>query len=322
MKKKVIHIGTRESRLAEWQARQVAALLLEQGVESKIVFIKSEGDLNLTQPLYEMGVQGIFTKALDIALLNSEIDMAVHSYKDVPVQPAKDLEIATVLKRDNPFDTLMINPFLMMNKNRLQAISTGQPLCDDDLTIVGTSSLRRKAQWLNLFPQSQIENLRGNVNTRIKKLENSLWHAALFAAAGLERLNLYSSNCIQLNWMLPAPAQGAISVMCREADNEIKYLCHILNDTDTEICTYAEKQFLKVLMGGCSMPIAALATISGNEIHFKGNILSVDGKEKVSVQITDSVSAYKNIGAKAAQEIINKGGDKILRLFNKSVCCW
>jgi hydroxymethylbilane synthase len=169
---KVIRIGTRESQLAVWQATQVKDLLTQHGFTADLVYIKSEGDIDLKTPLYEMGVQGIFTRSLDIALLNNRIDIAVHSMKDVPVLPAKGIVQAAVLKRASYKDLLVLkddNSFLQ----NTQSVAT-----------IATSSIRRKAQWLHRYPHHVIENLRGNVNTRLQKVKDSNWQGAIFAAAG------------------------------------------------------------------------------------------------------------------------------------------
>ncbi|HTD93923.1 MAG TPA: hydroxymethylbilane synthase, partial [Chitinophagaceae bacterium] len=201
----IIRIGTRESQLAVWQATRVSELLSHQGHHSELVYIKSEGDTDLVTPLYEMGVQGIFTKSLDIALLQGRIDLAVHSMKDVPVVLPLGLVQVAVLKRGSYKDILVTRPDRSTK-------DSADPLR------IATSSIRRKAQWLNRYPGSQIENLRGNVNTRLKKLAESDWDGAIFAAAGLERIGLRPDNSTDLDWMLPAPAQGAIMVVGRMED--------------------------------------------------------------------------------------------------------
>jgi hydroxymethylbilane synthase len=194
--KKIIRIGTRESQLAVWQATQVKDLLAEHNYPAELVYIKSEGDIDLKTPLYEMGVQGIFTRSLDAALLNERIDVAVHSMKDVPTQLPNGLIQAAVLPR-GPVEDLLVfksNADFLNNKN--------------DAATIATSSLRRKAQWLNRYPRHRIENLRGNVNTRLNKLQAKDWDAAIFAQAGLERIGLRPPNSMTIDWMLPAPAQG------------------------------------------------------------------------------------------------------------------
>lgn len=300
----LIRVGTRQSPLAEWQAQSVVDLLAEKNNEAQIVFIKSEGDLNLTVPLYEMGIQGIFTKSLDIALLENRIDVAVHSYKDVPTSMAKGLKVAAVLKRGNPFDVLVCK-----NKEALPDLQNDAPL------IIATSSIRRKAQWLHGHKYSKIENIRGNVNSRLEKLKQSSWHGAIFAAAGLERLSLTEKETgpmVELHSMVPAPAQGAIVLVCRENDEATLEQTEKLNDRNTEICTTAERDFLRMLHGGCSTPISAYATITGNEINFKGNITSPDGVNSISVKLTAALNDFAGVAADAAEQIIAKGGKDLL----------
>ncbi|HMH20870.1 MAG TPA: hydroxymethylbilane synthase [Puia sp.] len=297
---KLIRIGTRESQLAVWQATQVKDLLGQRGVTAELVYIKSEGDLDLKTPLYEMGVQGIFTKSLDIALLNHTIDLAVHSMKDVPTQLPQGLIQAAVLKRGP------VQDLLVLKKDR---DFLGQK---DHTAHIATSSTRRKAQWLHKYPQHAIHNLRGNVNTRLRKLSEENWDAAIFALAGLERIGLRPANSIVLDWMLPAPAQGAIMIMCREEDEEAWTGCQPLNDENTALCTKIEREFLRGLLGGCSTPISALAEIEDDEVYFSGNILSPDGKKKVEIEKIIPVDMADHIGRDAAAGLLERGGQEIL----------
>ena len=199
-----IRIGTRESQLAVWQATQVKNLLEVEGYQTELVHITSEGDVDLVTPLYAMGVQGIFTRSLDASLLNNRIDIAVHSMKDVPVQLPEGIVQAGVLPRASYKDILVFKEG--RNIEQILSTPTGE-------AIIATSSIRRKAQWLHRYPTHAIENLRGNVNTRLRKLNESDWQGAIFAAAGLERIGLRPKNSIDLDWMLPAPAQGAVVVV-------------------------------------------------------------------------------------------------------------
>jgi hydroxymethylbilane synthase len=297
--KKIIRIGTRESQLAVWQATLVQELLAKQGTASELVYIKSEGDIDLKTPLYEIGVQGIFTRSLDMALLNDRIDIAVHSLKDVPTQLPKGIVHCAVLKRGSYKD-------LLVYKGDVPILLTQ----DQPLTIA-TSSIRRRAQWLNKYPHHHLDNLRGNVNTRLKKLEESNWHGAIFAAAGLERINLRPAQSFELDWMLPAPAQGAITVVCREDDAAVYESCRYFNDEATELCTKIERDFLRALLGGCSTPISALAVIEEDKIFFKGNILSPDGKDKADIEKILPLSEGKEAGKKLAEELLSNGGQKI-----------
>ncbi len=316
--KHIVKIGTRDSALAVWQAKKVQTLLAERDVASTLVYIKSEGDINLTVPLYEIGVQGIFTKALDMALLQKNIDVAVHSYKDVPTQLAEGIVKAAVLKRDSYKDVLIYK--------------AGTPLLEETLGFAGgkwlqqsndaagemtsftiaTSSIRRRAQWLHRYPHHTIDNLRGNINSRLRKLEESNWQGAIFAAAGLDRINLRPAASIELNWMLPAPAQGAVVAVCRAEDQWLRDIFVFLNDRHTDICTGAERDFLRALSGGCSTPISALAQIDNGFLHFKGSITSVNGKEKIETERKAELNKMEDTGKEAALEILANGGDKII----------
>ncbi|MGV3596149.1 MAG: hydroxymethylbilane synthase [Sediminibacterium sp.] len=317
---KVVRIGTRDSQLAVWQATWVQELLKEKGVATELVYIKSEGDIDLITPLYEIGVQGIFTKTLDAALLSNKIDIAVHSMKDVPTQLAKGIQEAAVLKRASHKDILVYKddhvPQALGYVNGEWSTNHGPWTMDRGL--FATSSVRRKAQWLNRFPDHQFDNLRGNVNTRLRKLEESNWQGAIFAAAGLERINLRSEKAIDLDWMLPAPAQGAVMVVCREGETDIFNSCQQLHHNETAICAHAERNFLRQLMGGCATPISALAQIQGDEIFFQGNVVSLDGKEKVDISTTVPVTVGAEIGTEAGQEILGMGATEIIQAIRNA----
>lgn len=311
MQNNPIRIGTRESQLAVWQADLVKKLLEDNGHAAELVFIKSEGDIDLVTPLYAMGVQGVFTRSLDAALLNNRIDIAVHSMKDVPVQLPRGIVQAAVLERASYKDVLVVNSKWGIGGKDL--LSTHH----SPLTI-GTSSIRRKAQWLNHYPGTVIENLRGNINTRLKKVEESQWHGAIFAAAGLERINVRPDNSIDLDWMLPAPAQGAIMVVAREGDNKILEAFAPIDHHDTAIAVKIERDFLSTLMGGCSTPISALAEVTSNGILFKGNIISPDGLEKVAVERTFSKEEANEAGTLAGQYVLEQGGREIVTAFKNA----
>jgi hydroxymethylbilane synthase len=304
-----IRIGTRESQLAVWQADTVKKLLQQEGYSAELVYIKSEGDTDLKTPLYELGVQGIFTRALDIALLSDEIDIAVHSMKDVPTVLAKGAMQAAVLPRASYKD------LFVPRGNR------PMPAADlDNATVaktIATSSIRRKAQWLNRFPGDKIENLRGNVNTRLRKVSESDWHGAIFAAAGLERIGLRPANALEIEWMLPAPAQGAIVVVCREGDAFATGACAHFHDADTALCTKIERDFLRALLGGCSTPISALAEVRDGEVVFRGNILSTDGTKKQEIAKKVFAKDAADLGYDAAKELLQNGGQEILDSFKK-----
>ncbi|MDO8317142.1 MAG: hydroxymethylbilane synthase, partial [Flavobacterium sp.] len=198
MMNKTIRIGTRDSELALWQAHTVEKKLNDLGYKTEILAVKSQGDIILDKPLYELGITGIFTKTLDIAMINGQVDIAVHSMKDVPTALPIGIVQAAVLERANTLD-------ILVHKGNLDFLN-GEGT-------IATGSLRRQAQWLNKYPNHKVVDLRGNVNTRMQKLQESDWNGAVFAAAGLERINLKPSNYIDLDWMIPAPAQGAMVVV-------------------------------------------------------------------------------------------------------------
>ncbi len=307
--KQIIRIGTRESQLAVWQASLVQNLLKEKGFDSELIYIKSEGDIDIVTPLYELGVQGIFTKTLDAALLNNRVDIAVHSMKDVPTQLATGIKLAAILKRASYKDVLIFKGERKRIEDHLSGIKTS----DNSSFTVATSSIRRKAQWLNKFPSDNIGNLRGNVNTRLRKIDENEWDGAIFAAAGVERINLRPENSIDLDWMLPAPAQGAIAIACRNEDNFAFDASQLLNDEPTTICTKTERDFLRTLSGGCSTPISALAVINDNKIIFKGNLCSVDGKQKFEIEKEASTKDANDLGIKAGKQILeNEQARKII----------
>ncbi len=294
---KIIRIGTRESQLAVWQANEVKRLLELEGYDAELVYIKSEGDIDLQTPLYEMGVQGVFTRSLDLALLNNRIDIAVHSMKDVPTVLPVGIIQAAVLARASQkdlfvykSDTVFLNDF-------------------ESSVVIATSSIRRKSQWLNRYPNHIIENIRGNVNTRLQKLKEQNWEGAIFAAAGLERIGVRPENSIDLNWMLPAPAQGAIMIVSRDNDNFVLDATATINNPTTASCTKIERDFLRTLLGGCSTPISAFAEIKNEHVFFKGNILSLDGKEKAEVEMIEPIEfSIHDLGIKAAQKLLENGG--------------
>ncbi|MDB5208852.1 MAG: hemC [Flavisolibacter sp.] len=288
----ILRIGTRDSQLAVWQATLVQGLLKEAGVPSELVYMKSEGDIDTVTPLYALNVTGIFTKTLDAALLNNRIDIAVHSMKDVPTQLAQGIQQAAVLKRASYKD-------IFVYKDGIDFLND----FNSEATIA-TGSTRRIAQWLHRYPSHKVENLRGNVNTRLRKVEDHNWQGAIFAAAGLERIHLRPEKSIDLDWMLPAPAQGAIMVVCREGDDYPLQSCQPFNDDDTALCTKIERDFLHTLMGGCSTPISALAEVKKDKVVFKGNICSVDGKKKIDIEKEmDSVDS-KELGLIAANRLL------------------
>lgn len=296
---KTIRIGTRDSELALWQAKIVQSLLEKSGHKTELVPVKSTGDLVLDKPLYELGITGIFTRTLDIAMLNHDIDIAVHSLKDVPTVLPKGIIQAAVLKRGNVNDTLVFKD----NEEFLGAKEA----------VIATGSLRRRAQWLNRFPTHTITDLRGNVNSRLQKLQdNENWNGAIFAAAGIGRIGIRPEEAINLDWMIPAPAQGAIMITALDEDDFIKEACAELNHEETEICTSIEREFLNKLEGGCTAPIGALAYIKDEEINFKGVLLSPDGTKRIDVTRVKKLGEHNDMAQFCADFVIERGGKRLM----------
>lgn len=297
----MIKIGTRSSELALWQANTVAHQLEELGHTTEIIKIDSLGDQVLDKPLYELGVTGVFTKSLDIALINGDIDIAVHSLKDVPTKLPEGVIQAAVLKRGNYNDVLIFRKDENFFENEHATIATG--------------SLRRKAQWLHRYPKHTITGLRGNVNTRLKKLKESTWDGAIFALAGLSRIKLLPSkdDCIKLDWMVPAPAQGAVMIAALEKNTSAVDACKELNHKETALCVAIEREFLRVLEGGCTAPIGALATIKEEEVKFKGVLFSPDGKKKIEFSKVVLKDEIGDLGEFAANYVLARGGKKLMR---------
>ncbi|MCL6462099.1 hydroxymethylbilane synthase [Flavobacterium micromati] len=316
MAEKIIRIGTRDSELALWQAHTVEKKLNDLGYKTEITAVKSIGDIILDKPLYELGITGIFTKTLDIAMITGQVDIAVHSMKDVPTALPIGIVQAAVLERATTLD-------ILVHKGNLDFL--------DGVGKIATGSLRRQAQWLHKYPNHQVVDLRGNVNTRMRKLQESDWNGAVFAAAGLERINLKPNlstskvpglseeegdnknfSYIDLDWMTPAPAQGAMVVVAMAVDEFSRQALSELNDIDTEVCTHIERQFLKTLEGGCTAPIGALAIFVEDDIVFKGVLFSLDGTQKIEIEKTVPMQEWKKLGFYCAQEILENGGIKLM----------
>jgi hydroxymethylbilane synthase len=293
---KVIRIGTRDSELALWQATTVQKKLDHLGLNTQLVPVKSTGDLVLDKPLYELGITGIFTKTLDVALLKGDIDIAVHSMKDVPTQLPTGIVKAAVLERAISSDVL---------------VHLGSDFLNGEGTIA-TGSLRRKAQWLSKYPKHKVVDLRGNVNSRLLKLIENGWNGAIFAQAGLERIKLLPKDALPLDWMVPAPAQGAMLVVCLEKDKEILSQISALNHEESDICTTIEREFLRTLEGGCTAPIGAKATIKDQRVYFKGCLHALDGSTFVEVEKERPVSKHQGFGKSCAYEVLENGGKNLM----------
>lgn len=297
-----LRIATRGSALALWQARHVAAELerLHPGVETELVRIKTTGDKILDVPLAKVGGKGLFTKEIEEALLENRADLAVHSMKDVPAEIPAGLEIQVILTREDPRDAA--------------ATVTGGDLSSlPENATIGTSSLRRICQLQARYPQFRFVSIRGNVQTRLDKLNNGI-DAVILAAAGVKRLGIANRmhTFLDVGEMLPAVAQGAIGVETRLGDTVVNRLVAPLNDRDTADCVSAERGFLARLEGGCQVPIAALADLKGDHLHLQGLVGEVDGSMIIRRQISGSRAEAVSMGISLAEEILDAGGKEIL----------
>lgn len=299
-----LKIGTRNSPLALWQAQEVESKLKTLGFETEIVPIISSGDKNLNQPLYALGITGVFTKDLDIALLNKEIDIAVHSLKDVPTQLPHNIQISAVLERDFPEDVLVRN-------------DDSEPL-DIEVLKIATSSLRRRAFWLKEFPETEFTDIRGNVQTRLKKLDDGIADATIFSLAGIKRMNL-DITYEQIPFLLQAPSQGVVAIASLSDNDKLNERLKTISHKETEICVTIEREFLKTLEGGCTAPIGAKAEMLDGQIRFIGRLCSLDGKNCIETDEIFDWNDSENFGEKIALKVLENGGKELMEEIRKTL---
>ena len=300
----MIRIGTRNSPLAMWQAKEVEQKLQNLGYETVLVPVLSSGDKNLNQPLYSLGITGVFTKDLDIALLNNEIDIAVHSLKDVPTILPQNIEVSAVLERDFPQDVLV-----------RKSSSKNKDLAE---LKIATSSLRRRAFWSEKFPNTQFSDIRGNVQTRLKKLEEGDFDATLFSLAGIKRMEM-ELEYEMLDFMISAPSQGVVAISSRVNDVETKAILQKINHKTTQICVEIERNFLRTLEGGCTAPIGAIAVFEENKINFSGRLNSLDGSKTINVVEEFEYDDSENYGKKFAEFVLENGGKEMMEEIKKQI---
>ena len=300
----MIRIGTRNSPLAMWQAKEVEQKLQNLGYETVLVPVLSSGDKNLNQPLYSLGITGVFTKDLDIALLNNEIDIAVHSLKDVPTILPQNIEVSAVLERDFPQDVLV-----------RKSSSKNKDLAE---LKIATSSLRRRAFWSEKFPNTQFSDIRGNVQTRLKKLEEGDFDATLFSLAGIKRMEM-ELEYEMLDFMISAPSQGVVAISSRVDDVKTKAILQKINHKTTQICVEIERNFLRTLEGGCTAPIGAIAVFEENKIKFSGRLNSLDGSKTINVVEEFEYDESENYGKKFAEFVLKNGGKEMMEEIKKQI---
>lgn len=304
MGKKLVKVGTRDSVLAMWQTQFVVDCLKKatDEYEFEIISLKTKGDKILDVSLAKIGDKGLFTKELEVGLLEGEVDMAVHSMKDMPTVLPEGLQISSILKRHNPADVLISEKY-----HSFAELPQGAK--------IGTSSLRRKSQILHARPDLDIHDVRGNLQTRMRKMKEQNFDGIILAAAGVERLEWNDKISEQLSYdvCLPAVSQGAIGVETRANDPEIIALVQMINDKQTEICVAAERALLKALEGGCQIPIAAFAELDEKDhMRLRGLVGSLDGKTVIRSEIEGPASDAVPMGEKLAQTLSDKGGKAIL----------
>ena len=304
MAKNIIRIATRQSPLALWQAEYVAQRLqgLFPDLQTVLVKMMTRGDKILDAPLAKLGGKGLFVKELEQGMLAGDADIAVHSMKDVPVELPEGLHLAAILSRENPHDAFVSNQY-----------ATFKDLPDD--ARIGTSSLRRQCQIKMLMPDANIIPLRGNVNTRLDKLDVGDYDAIILAYAGLKRLALEHriSECLSTEICLPAIGQGAIGIECRADDLEINKMLSALHDEQTDLCIRAERAMNARLNGGCQVPIAGFAELFNNQLVMRGLVGNPDGSILYRSEKVGSLEQPEKIGQAIADDLLNQGADKILQ---------
>jgi hydroxymethylbilane synthase len=302
-KTKLVRIATRKSALALWQAEFVKAQLehFHDDVRVELVPMSTQGDIILDTPLAKIGGKGLFVKELEQAMLDGRADIAVHSMKDVPVEFPDDLELHTICEREDPRDAFVSNNFA-----NIDALPQG--------AIVGTSSLRRQCQIRAMRPDLEIRDLRGNVNTRLAKLDSGQYDAIILAAAGLIRLEMGERirDFIEPEVSLPANGQGAVGIECRIDDTVTKALLAPLEHNETRIRVNAERAMNRHLEGGCQVPIGAYALVEGEQVHLRGLVGAIDGSEILRDEISGHVDDAEKLGVELAKKLLAQGADKIL----------
>jgi hydroxymethylbilane synthase len=301
---KILKIATRKSPLALWQAEHVKKLLLQthSDLSVELVSMQTEGDRFLDAPLIAVGGKGLFIKELEQALLEGRADIAVHSMKDVTIDLPDELVLPVIMKREDTRDVFISNTYKQIEDL-------------PDAAVLGTSSLRRQSQVKALHPEIVIKDLRGNVGTRLSKLDAGEYDAIMLAAAGIIRLGLSEriTQLIPASILLPAVGQGAIGIECRAGDDVVHELIAPLNHHDTSLCVQTERAFSRRLFGGCQLPIAAQASIIGDDVELVGLIARVDGSEVIKSVQQGSMEDSDNIGTSLAEILLERGGDKILK---------
>ncbi|MCO6560873.1 MAG: hydroxymethylbilane synthase [Gilliamella sp.] len=302
-----IRIATRKSPLALWQANFVKQQILANhpNLTVELIPMVTKGDVLLDSPLSKIGGKGLFVKQLEQAILNNEADIAVHSIKDIPAEFPEGLTLATICKRDDVRDSFISNKY-----SNIDELPNG--------AIIGTSSLRRQCQLRAKYPHLQIKDLRGNVGTRLAKLDNKQYDAIILASAGLKRLALQDriKQYIDTNLILPAVGQGAIGIETRADDKKILEILSVLDDKHSRVCIEAERAMNKALQGGCQVPIACYSQLNNNILSLQGLVGRIDGSKIIKVALEGSITEAEKLGQELAKRLLDQGAKTILKELN------
>ncbi len=295
----LLRIGTRKSKLALWQANYVKELLQRRGFEVELVKITTSGDKILDSPLSKIGGKGLFVKEIENALLRGEVDLAVHSCKDVPTKIPRGLKIVAITKREDPRDVLITR-----EGKGLEDLREGAK--------VGTSSLRRRVQILRRRKDLRVENLRGNVDTRLRKLDEGLYDAIVLSYAGVRRMG-FEGRITQVLDFIPAVGQGALAIEVREGDEKVIRAVEFLNDQRSYLEVMAERSFLEVLEGGCQVPMGALAKVLNGKVFIEGFIADLEGERFYLSREEGDLREFREVGKRLAEKLLRMGGEEVLR---------
>lgn len=304
---RTLRLGTRGSQLARWQAEWVSAALQRLGHPVELIEIATHGDVDRARPIEEIGTRGVFTKAIQDALLDRRVDIAVHSLKDLPTEPVKGLTLAAVPERENPADVLVVPGGKgVPGKSGLEQLALGAR--------VGTGSLRRQAQLRHVRPDLQLSEVRGNLDTRLRKVDEGQFEAIVLAEAGLRRLGLTEriQHILPFDVMLPAVGQGALGIECRADDDNTLSAVRPLNDVNTYAAVTAERALLDRLRGGCMAPIGALAVVERGILRLQAVVLSSDGSQRISANDVGDLGDAKAVGDRVADHLTKLGAAELI----------
>lgn len=306
-----VKIGTRGSKLALWQAYHVEDLLQQAGMETEIVLIDTKGDQVLDVSIAKIGSKGVFTQELEDQLMDGRIDIAVHSAKDMQSRLDEAFELIAFTEREQ------VNDVLLSNNKEISLSSTEKPL------VIGTSSTRRVATLKHFYPHVKTVEVRGNLQTRIRKMEEGLCDALLLAFAGVHRMGYDDqiAQLLSLEEFIPAVGQGSVAIESAKSLNpEIREkIIQACNHSETEAQLRAERAYLRVLEGGCSIPVFALASVSGEKLSLDGGIISLDGKQRIRLSVSGDKNDPESLGEQLAEQVLQAGGKEILEEIKKTI---